>query len=204
MADRMRRGGWLFLVAEGLLIVCSVLLALALEAWWDGRKQHAEAAQALVRVRAEIADNRREAETAYAYHQQVIAAYTAALESAPPEEDETAVEWLISRNVMANGLAPPILNSVAWETARDGGALSRWDDELEAQLRRTYFQQARGASATFPELARAFFSPDAHDAARTEVTLRRIQAMIREFTSQEGALVSIYGGTLAVIDGSET
>jgi hypothetical protein len=50
---------WRRLMAEALTITASILLALAVNAWWDGRKDRAEEHRALLRARDEFAVNTR-------------------------------------------------------------------------------------------------------------------------------------------------
>ena len=47
------------LVLEGLVVVSSILLAFALDAWWDEHELDQDVAQELQSVRRELEENRR-------------------------------------------------------------------------------------------------------------------------------------------------
>jgi len=52
-----RRSMWLRIVAEGVAIVVSILLAFAIQAWWDGRRDRAQERVSLEGLRQEFEDN---------------------------------------------------------------------------------------------------------------------------------------------------
>lgn len=47
------------LILEGLVVVASILVAFALDAWWDDRQLQQETAEDLVIVEYELAENVR-------------------------------------------------------------------------------------------------------------------------------------------------
>jgi hypothetical protein len=55
-----RRIPWPRIFAEGVVIIASILLALAADAWWDERSDQRELEAALVNVSAEISTGRQE------------------------------------------------------------------------------------------------------------------------------------------------
>lgn len=50
----VNRRGWRDLGLEGVVIVVSILLAFALDAWWDSRGQRREEIQVLENLRADF------------------------------------------------------------------------------------------------------------------------------------------------------
>ena len=49
---------WLRVFVEGVMIVGSILLALALDAWWDGVQERAELDELLLSLHTEFSANR--------------------------------------------------------------------------------------------------------------------------------------------------
>ena len=54
MNSQSQRMPWRRLLLEGSVIVFSILLAFAIDAWWDDRKEHTKQLERLVRVAAEL------------------------------------------------------------------------------------------------------------------------------------------------------
>jgi len=59
---------WALLFTEGVLIVASILLAFALDSWWDERKQRVEEAEILQGLKQEFLQNRDMLEETMAEH----------------------------------------------------------------------------------------------------------------------------------------
>lgn len=55
MTEAGPRSRWGFLFAEAVLIVLSILLAFAIDAWWDGRQEEARRLELLQALRADFA-----------------------------------------------------------------------------------------------------------------------------------------------------
>jgi hypothetical protein len=63
-------------LAEGVVIVVSVLVGLAIDSWWDDRQQTAEAHRELEGVLAELSEARNEIERGLGQHQRFLRAST--------------------------------------------------------------------------------------------------------------------------------
>lgn len=121
---------WKRLVAEGGVIVASILLAFWIDAWWDGRQERAEERDLLVALAQEFATNRQRLAEAEAFHgeirdQSLRFLQVAADPGAAPELGE--VDFLLERQwwwggetTFASGVASTII---------DGGRLALIDDE---------------------------------------------------------------------------
>lgn len=55
MTEPGPRSRWGFLFAEAVLMVLSILLAFAIDAWWDGRQEEARRLELLQALRADFA-----------------------------------------------------------------------------------------------------------------------------------------------------
>jgi len=67
-----RLKSWGFLLTEMVLIVASILLAFALDSWWDERKDRAEEQEILQGLKEEFAGNRATLERYMSYHFQSL------------------------------------------------------------------------------------------------------------------------------------
>ena len=66
------RSMWLRIVAEGLAIVVSILLAFAIQAWWEGRRDRADERIALEGLRHEFAENLTQLDRGAAVHEKTV------------------------------------------------------------------------------------------------------------------------------------
>ena len=57
MSQSLKRIDWSRLLIEGIVIVVSILLAFAIDAWWDERQEFSAQTERLVRVAAELRSN---------------------------------------------------------------------------------------------------------------------------------------------------
>lgn len=179
------------MLAESALIVFSVLLALALDQWRDGRRQAADARIALDAIVAELQSNRKAADDAMRFHRSIktkLEAVSAAREIPSPE--------------LAFGgmLQPARVVSTAWTSARDTGALSGLPYALVLQVSLVYERQA-----SYDALAEQLVADLYMDARR-----RGVDAVFREgyvgfialtsdFSNREALLVRYYDRALAAL-----
>lgn len=63
MTSRAKQIPWMRVVVEGVVIVVSILLALALDAWWDGVKEREAGREYLVALRGELETVRAEVQS---------------------------------------------------------------------------------------------------------------------------------------------
>jgi hypothetical protein len=120
---------------ESVLIVLSVLLGFAISEWRDRRATRARAVQALAAIEAEIDSNRVLVQNARVHHRafaDTVARYVAAGTPVP------------ERVYLYSGMFNPArVIAVAWESARDGGALAQLPYPLVLRLARVYARQAQ-------------------------------------------------------------
>jgi len=180
---------------ESGLIVLSVLLALALDEWRGERRQRLELIFALESIRAELAENQGAAESAYSRHASVhdsLQSYASRAELPP------------ARIYYGGMFNPAGVLSIAWESARESGAVERMPYDLRLALARVYDRQMR-YRALGDALAQSIMS----DVQRRggEAVFRDGYAnfliLTEDFANRERRLVAVYDSTLAALTSRE-
>lgn len=179
------------LLAESVLIVLSVLLALAVNEWRDERERAARAEMALASIEAELRENAEAVERARTRHRvkmDTLSAYAASGRLPPPE-------------VYLYGMfSPGALHSTAWESAREAGVTSDIPYDLVLTLSRVYDAQNR-----YRALAAAMTEDIMRDVRREgmEIVMRdRFRSFIPlqlDFANREASLSEDYEAVLGVL-----
>jgi len=73
MLERLGRS-WSGALLDLLVIVGSILIAFALDAWWDGRTRASQEREALIALRAELDEARAELDTVLSYNRETVLA----------------------------------------------------------------------------------------------------------------------------------
>ncbi|HEX3865972.1 MAG TPA: hypothetical protein VHV78_04435 [Gemmatimonadaceae bacterium] len=137
------------LVVETFSVVLGILLALAANTWHDSRAHAAQARDALVGIRAEVAANRVTLDAKLGYHvvmHDSLDALVARTHGQEPPGGLLAIKgW--------NGISPPRLVDNAWQAAAATGAMQHIPAAMVLQLAKTYSLQRR-----VDDIQRAFFS----------------------------------------------
>ena len=137
------------LLAEGVLIVVSILLAFGIQAWWEGHRERREVEDALVGLRADFERNltslaeAREANQAIQLAAQGLLALTGPPGSTVPTHDEVPelVQGILGRHRLANYDAhlQSLLNTGRWDLLRSETlkeALTNWSTLVRNLSRR--------------------------------------------------------------------
>lgn len=120
-------------IIEALLIVFSVLLALAVNEWRAEKARAQEAQTALQAIHSELEANGEEFKEAYQHHsakQDTLMYYR--------KQDETPPLQLLSGGLFN----PATINNTAWEMAKQSGIIDYFDYELVLDLSALYQRQA--------------------------------------------------------------
>lgn len=132
------RREWLSRVLfESVLIVLSVLLALALDEWRQTRQQRATAEAALRSIAAELSSNRAQLEAKLPYYACLVQAFDSLtiLQGASAPFDPGALPgW--------QGMSPPLIRSGSYEAAAQTGALSYMPFHTADALSQVYTVQS--------------------------------------------------------------
>jgi hypothetical protein len=187
--------GWLpRVLVESLLIVLSVLLALALDEWRDDQTRAERTEAALTSIRAELQENLQSVERARANHLAIgdsLERYAELGEPPPP------------RIYLFGIFNPAPVHATAWESALETGTTSDMAYELVLTLSRVYDGQAR-----YRGLGDALVQEIMDDIRREgeEAVLRdrsaRFITLDRDFAGRESALAEAYESALVELGGS--
>jgi hypothetical protein len=136
MNVRRRRTSALLL--ESALIVASILLAFALNGWWETRQERRLGERALASFEQEIRQNRENLVAVMPYHRHLHALFSELSVSGAVRtfDDIRYLEGF-------DGWQPPILTSTAWSTAIATGALAVLDFDTVREISAVYTLQDR-------------------------------------------------------------
>ena len=178
------------MLVESVLVVGSILLALALDEWKEDREFEDLASRSLVNFEREIQQNRLRVEDVTLFH--------AGLRDVLANMDASrgAVPTTTIRNIM-EGFQPALLVSTAWETAVATGALGYMDYDVVAGLSLTYNMQERlvtlNQSGLNDLLVGGFRSGEA------DLLVYAANRYMRELTEAEQRLQGVYDLVLGLI-----
>jgi hypothetical protein len=175
---------WLLRVSiESLLIVLSILLALAVDQWREGRNNQELAQQSLQIFAQEIEQNLAMMNDLVPYHvglQQVVAEMA--------EQPDRSVDV----HSIVEGLQPTALLNTAWETALATGAFRHMDVSTVSRLSRVYGLQQRFRDQTTigrPELFVASAATPDQRLQQMQQALRYLTAVVRAEQELRGIYV---------------
>ena len=178
------------MLVESVLVVGSILLALALDEWNEDREFEDLASRSLVNFEREIQQNRLRVEDVTLFH--------AGLRDVLANMDASgrAVPTTTIRNIMES-FQPALLVSTAWETAVATGALGYMDYDVVAGLSLTYNMQERlvtlNQSGLNDLLVGGFRSGEA------DLLVYAANRYMRELTEAEQRLQGVYDLVLGLI-----
>jgi hypothetical protein len=124
------------LLLESVLIVVSILLAFALNGWWEARQDRNLALHALASFEKEIGQNRANLLDVMPYHVQLHELIAGLAGTIRTFEDVRGLEGF-------DGFQPAFLTTTAWSTAIATGALNHLDYDLVSELSSVYTFQER-------------------------------------------------------------
>ncbi|HSR41107.1 MAG TPA: hypothetical protein VLL48_03020 [Longimicrobiales bacterium] len=175
---------------ESVLIISSILLALAVDEWRENEQHRELANQALLSFAREMRQNQARIEDAAPYHRglrQVIARLAYDARGTSATDLQSVVE----------GLEPTVLLNTAWETAVATGALNYMGYETVSALSLTYSLQERFEEFSRTRLPR--LNPLTGSDAELQVAIRQALNYVQELSQREQELIGIYQQALHLI-----
>ena len=178
------------MLVESVLVVGSILLALALDEWSEDRDFQDLATLSLINFEREIQQNRLRLEDVTPFH--------LGLRDVMVNMDTggAAVPATTIRNIL-EGFQPALLVSTAWETAVATGALGYMDYDVVAGLSLTYNLQERlvalNQSGLNDLLVEGFRS------AENELLIYSANRYMRELIEAEQGLQGVYELVLSLV-----
>jgi len=197
VSDSARRGlsSWL---AEGVLIVISVVLGFYVSQCGDNRADSRLKARALASLRAELEHNLAAVQPYVSFHE----ALANALEKTDAAaKHESGFEAYLRVRQLPEGFATdvPIVRRAAWDAAVSSGALRLIDYVLVASLAEVYQMQDHLGDAInrIPTSTPAFFDP-----AMGNPSVHLAHPAVQEMTFAEQSLVALYRKQLDALSAS--
>ena len=185
------------ILIEALLIVFTVLLALALNEWRNNVKEENTKIAVLNNIIKEIENNKRLIEEVTGYHEKVFTTFE--------EYNSNDSLWSTLPNmpgitafmpIMDQGIKPAILQSGAWKSAELSGVVNSIDYETLYVLSNLYSVQELGTQTTWKSLASIFMEPGSHSNDMRRQIAVTMQLGFRELYYQEQGLVGQYDAAL--------
>ena len=177
-------------LVESVLIVVSILLALALDEWREDQEIQELIDRSIINFVNEVTQNRSRIVDVRAYHegvQQILKQRSA----------DGGLESMEFRNIM-EALQPIVLTSSAWQTAVATGALGRMDFELVSALTLTYNTQLR-FDDNYRSVTRTLLTPNSLQEQNLELTTYNASRFIADVTAAESELSVYYQETLNIL-----
>ena len=185
-------GEWLpRALVESVLIVVSILLALALDEWQDDQEIQELIDRSITNFVNEVTQNRSRIEDVSAYHQGVQ-------QILKQRSSNGGLQSIDFRNIM-EALQPIVLTSSAWQTAVATGALGRMDFELVSALTLTYNTQLR-FDDNYRSVLRTLLTPNSLQQQNLELTTYNASRFIADVTAAESELSVYYEQTLNILE----
>lgn len=166
---------WKLLLIEGLLVVLSVLLALALNSWRESRANQQLAERALQEVVDEVQTNCAQINTVQPYHLEVVNG----------EQNPAGVHIGFLRND-------------AWDVAKTSGAASYLDYELVSQIGEISAHQSDHRSIV-QAYTEALFTNTLQIEQTEEMHQEAERGVIRELVRIQETLLNKYQGLQKVV-----
>jgi len=169
--------GWKDYLAECLLIVFSVLLALGLTEYFNSLHEKKQAYEILHQLKEELIANKKDAADQYAYHLQVFKRIDSA-----KKNPVFAKQFLDSGEVHLSVLMPEgalykDLNEVAWQQAKQNNVFKYLDFSTYSLLTDIYNNQERYLNLE-PNLATLLINYQSRAAVNIQTTLTLIHDVL--------------------------
>jgi hypothetical protein len=179
-------------LVESLLIVLSILLALAVDSWREGRQNARRAEQALTSFEAEIRQNKAELEGIIPYHRRIqkeIGELSAAGEIRR-FEDLRKIQGF-------QGFRPPFLRDTAWRTAVATGTFEHLDYKTAQALSLLYTLQERVVTTSSPTY---LFGPTSLADENIPSLMRAVVFYLGDVTGGDKELQKVYEQVLGYLE----
>lgn len=189
-------------LAEGMLIVFSVLFALLINKAFEYYQTQEKKAIALESIQKELQQNAATIEDWKERHQ-AIHQRIAQLVAGEQDSLKQAIQgqpYLNMGMLTANeNFIDAVLTNTAWETARTTGIISEFDFETTRKLTFVYDMQEMLMNKTINSILNYYFDEKAHDMARLDQVLLQFQLRFGELTGQENLLDYMYEDVLQTL-----
>lgn len=187
---------------EALLIVFSVLVALAANRWRDQRISHRRLETTEQHIRIELENNQAILRAIIPYHEeevQRIGQFLAQPDLAAKIKGRSLRDLqfqLIPRGFWNPPVSPSNLSDAAWRSAVADNVVSLMDVRVLNQLAAYYSLQNLGVQHTLQIMSQQFLSPPMYNPKATVLMLKTAQGWFSEMASEENDLLHNANETL--------
>lgn len=199
----MKKRNFKAFIAEGLLIVFSVLFALFINKLYENYKIQTEKEVALESIKKELRENQKILKNWKEKHENI----SKRIGSLHQEiNDSLKREFLryeyFNLGVLTNNksLFDKLVSSTAWETAKSTGIISEFDFETTQKLTDVYAQQEVITERTMAKILDLIFDADTHKMENIDLILVQFRLFFSELTGQEYLLDQLYVEALEQIE----
>lgn len=186
-------------IAEGTLIIFSVLFALFINKLFDDYQTNQKKVTALESIEQELLRNQAILQNWKEKHIAVRDRISSILEG---ESDSLKTELkkhdYLNLGVLTNNesLIDAILINTAWESAKSTGIVSEFDFETTQKLTLAYSMQEVLTERTLAKILDYYFDTSSHDMQNLDPILIQFQLRFWELTGQEELMVTVYQDAL--------
>lgn len=188
------------LIIEAVMIVFTVLLALALSEWRSSTREAQTREAVLSNIILEIKNNKKDLESKMDYHlkmSQKLGAYLNSDSLWSTLQHNSGIE--VAMQLMGKGIQNPDLQSGAWKSAELSGVVNSFEYGTLYLLSNVYRIQEDGPNSTWKQMAKLFSDPSSYDKDSARRICLMMQLAFKELYSQERSLVSSYENALKAL-----
>lgn len=186
-------------LAEGFLIVFSVLFALFINQQFDQYKTRERKNEALESIRQELYRNQAIVTSWKKKHRAILGRIGAVLEG----RNDSLKQALRQKTYLDMGLLTnqePIVNAVltktAWEAANSTGIVSEFNFNTTQKLTHVYSMQEVMLDRTVVKIVDYYFDNSSHNLDKLDETLIQFRLRFWELTGQETLLEHLYADAI--------
>jgi hypothetical protein len=190
---------WKDYLAQSLLIVFSVLLALGLSELMTSIREARQTQELIANVRAEVLRNQTAAQEQHQYNLRVLQNIDAALASTELQRQFVSNDELHLERIAPDGVLYRYLHNAAWEVARSRNIAAKLNIATMSLLSRIYEDQARIMKME-DEVARLLLGAEGRNAENVRRTLLLIRDNYKGWAvDRTPALLKRYDEALALL-----
>lgn len=182
-------------IAEGALIIFSVLFALFINKLFDDYKTRQTKEIALESINKEIRRNHSIIEKWKVKHTGVLDRIKSIVDGRNDSiKEELMKNSYLDLFILTNqqSLIDEFLTNTAWESAKSIGIISEFDFETTQALTRAYSMQEILTDGSLANILNYYFDSDAHEIENIDKILLQFYLRFIELTGQEYTMVFLY------------
>lgn len=182
---KLKNLNWTSIIIESVLIVMSILLALAINEYRDYKKQENLRTETLSNIKIEIENNIAELDLLIESHKNTSSRVEKLIAELKPEEIEgkSVTEIIFSLDKII--IKAVTLNNTAWETARLTNAVSLLDYRQIQSISKVYNLQKISVDKMWELISSFLLSKENFETDNTTLKLRIFNAYLIELYRQE-------------------